>query len=909
MRSLPYSVGSLVGRQGEIRQIDETIGTARASGGGVLVVRGEAGVGKTALLRHAERAASGFRVMRAAGAEFESELPFAALHQLCRPLCAPSLGHLAELPAQHREALRVAFGLATGAPDFYRAGLAALELFAAAARDRPLLCVVDDAQWLDAASLKALAFVARRVTAEPVALVFAVRVPAAANELDDLPGLDVGRLSDGDARALLAANGQGALDEQVRDRIMAEARGNPLALLQLPRSDGFDGFAVPDTTSVPSRIERSFRARLAGLPEGARQLLTVASADPTGAPDLLWSAALRMDIDVAAAGATATATGLVEFSTRVRFCHPLARSAVYLAADAGERRRAHRVLAEVTDPVGAPDRRAWHRARGSSGPDEAVAAELERSASRARSRGGVVAAAAFAERAAELSLDPAKRVERTLAAVQARIDAGAPDAAARLLTTVETSPMDEGRHARVDLLRGQLAFMRHDDSEGPMFMVRAGRRLAASDPAMARRCFLDALEMSLVVGRADGAMDMVLAAAKPRAPEPRSPDILDALTLLTTEGHRTAAPLMRNVLDGVDGVDGPMWTERPALAVMLAAELWDPHSHSAIADWLMKTGRESGAPLVLRLGLAQVASYAALTGDLGRAMAAIAEEEAVADATGGPPVTYHRLQLAAMRGRRQEASELFGTAAAASGTGQLITNVHWAAAVLNNGLADYPAALAAAKRATARGGLGLAGMSLPELVEAAVRCDEPREAAIALGSLTERTEASGSASGLGIAAYARGLVTGVEDHYREALDHLDGSPLLPYRARAHLVYGEWLRRAGRRKDSRPHLRTAHELLSEAGMEAFARRAADELRATGEKARSRSVHTYNQLTMQEVHIARLVATGATSNEVAAGLFLSPRTVDAHLRNIFRKLGITSRRQLRDHPGLHSEPMSS
>jgi len=880
--------GSLVGRQDEIRRIDKLTSAAQAGQGGALVLHGQAGIGKSALLDHARGA--GLRVVSVAGSEFESELPFAALHQLC----APVLRHLADLPAQHREALEVAFGLVVGTPDLFRIGLATLELLASAARERPLLCVVDDAQWLDAASSKALAFLARRVGAEPIAMLFAVRLPGPGGELDELPGLVVDGLGDADARALLAAENLVVLDEQVRDRLLAEARGNPLALRELPRAGGF---APPDTSPVPTRIERSFQARLAGLPAGARLLLTVACADPTGDPALLWPAARRLGIDVLSSSAAAAATGLVEFSTRIRFCHPLARSAVYLAAEANQRRTAHRVLAEVTDPVVDPDRRAWHRAQASAGPDDDVAAELERSASRARSRGGVAAAAAFLERAAALSLDAAERIDRTLAAAQADLDAGATDRAADQITTVENAALNEFQHAHLDRLRGQIAFVRHHDREGPTFILRAARRLP--DPDRSRDCLLDALEMALVVGRATGVLDMVLEAAR-SAQGARSPDVLDALDLLATDGHRAAVPLLRTVLDGDDG---PLWTRRPALASMLAMELWDPDVHAAVIEWLVKTGRDSGSPLVLRLGLAETTSHAALTGDLGQAMAAIVEEEAITDAAGLPPLLYPRLYLAAMRGRRKEGVELFRTATAAAtahGGGQLIVNVHWAAAVLHNGLADYPAALAAARQATAHGDLGPAGLSLPELVEAAVRCGEPGTAAAALESLTECTEASATASGLGIAAYARGLVTGVEDHYREAIERLQDGPLLPYRARAHLLYGEWLRREGRRRDCRQHLRTAHDLLSGAGLEAFARRAADELRATGERARSRSGRTSDQLTMQEMSIARLVATGETSNEVAARLFLSRRTVDAHLRNIFRKLGITSRRQLRDHP---------
>ncbi|MFF5563988.1 ATP-binding protein [Streptomyces sp. NPDC012623] len=885
----------LVGRQAEIRRIDELAEAARAGRGGALVLRGEAGIGKSALLDHTRRTASGFRTVGADGSQYERELPFAALHRLCVPM----LPHLAELPAPHSEALRTVFGLVTGVPDVFRIGLATLELLSRAARDRPLLCLIDDAQWLDTASSKVLAFLARRVSCDRVAMVFAVRPQQPPGELDDLPGLFVGGLNDSEARTLLAARSHAPLDDQVGQRIVSEARGNPLALLELP---GAGGFTPPDASSVPTRIERGFEARLAGLPDGARLLLTVASADPTGDPGLLWPAARQLDIDLTAAGAAATSTGLVEFSTRIRFCHPLARSVVYRSAEAAQRATAHRVLAAATDPVVDPDRRAWHRAQAVTAPDEDVAAELERSALRARSRGGVAAAAAFLARAAELSMDTAERTERTLAAVRAKLDAGIGDSAAELLATVENTKLDELQCARVDLLRGQIAFQRHNDGNGPMFMLRAAQRLSESDPERSRESFLDALEMSLVVGRASGVMDMVLAAARTAASAPGPPDVLDALTRLAAEGHRAAVPLIRTILDGEDT---PMWTRRPGLAVMLACELWDPHTHRAIVEWLMKTGRESGSPLLLRLGLAQLTSSAVLTGDFGQAMAAVAEEEAIADAIGGPPVTYHRLQLAALRGHRREALELFETVTAAAterGAGQLIANTHWAAAVLHNGLGDYPAALAAARRATAHGDLFLTGFSLPELVEAAVRCGERDAATTALESLTERTDASGTTSGLGIAAYARGLVTGVEDHYREAVEHLEQSPMIPYRARAHLLYGQWLRREGRRRDCRHHLRTAHALLSERGIDAFARRAADELRATGEKAPARSGPAFDQLTAQEMYIARLVATGATSKEVAARLFLSPRTIDAHLRNIFRKLGVTSRRQLRDHPGL-------
>lgn len=870
----------LLGREDEIRCLDALIAAAREGRGAALVVRGEAGIGKSALLGHVRDAAAGFGVLEASGSEFESDFPFAALHQLCVPL----LDDLAEMSPRHREALEVAFGLAAGTPDVLRVGLATLELLGSAAAERPLLCLVDDSHWLDEASAQVFAFLGRRLAAEPVVIVFSARRPWAETRLDALPGLDVGGLNDADARTLLT---DAVVDEKVRERLLAEARGNPLALLELPKAGGF---ALPEVSSVPSRIERGFQSRFAELPADARMLLMIASADPTGEPRLMWAAAEELGVDVTTAGAVAEASGLVSFSTRVRFCHPLARSAVYLAAEATQRQAVHLALAAVTDPAVDPDRRVWHRAQAGTGPDDDVAAELERSASRARARGGVAAAAAFLERAAALSLEPRLRAERTLAAGQAKFDAGAVDVAAELLTSVDAALLDEEHLAQADLLRGRVAFVRHAENDGPSFVLRAARRM---NGAAARDRVLDALEMGLVVGRASGVMDDVVREA--RALEPAA-DVLQALVVLADDGHRAGIPLVRQALSD----ERLLWTRHPALATMLAGELWDTDVHAAVTEWLVKAGREAGSPFVLRLGLAQTAVCAVHAGDFGTAATAIAEEEAVADAIGVMPLPYPRLHLAAMRGRRDDVLKQIdhATHAAARRAGLLVANAHWASAVLHNGLGDYPKALAAARLAVEPGDLYLAGIALPELVEAAVRCDEPGSAAEALADLVERTEPCGTSWGLGVAACARALVTGEEDRYLEAIKQLGTSTAKPCLARAHLVYGEWLRRAGRRIDAREHLRIAHELLSGMGMEAFAARAATELQATGGVARSRSASAADDLTGQETHIARLVATGATSKEVAARLFLSPRTVDTHLRNIFRKLGINSRRQLRD-----------
>nr|WP_106192491.1 LuxR family transcriptional regulator [Umezawaea tangerina] len=881
---------TLVGRDRETRRLDELVDAARAGRGGSLVLGGEAGIGKSALLAHAVRAASGFRVLRAFGAEFEQELPYSALHQLCAPL----LDRVAGLPDRRRDALHVAFGLAEGTPQPFQVGLAVLELVTAVGGEQPVLCVVDDAQWLDAASSQTMAFLARRVAADPVAVLLGLRLPATTEELTGLPRLAVAGLGDQDAKTLLAARYPFPLDDRVRDRLVAEADGNPLALLELPRAGGF---ALPAASSVPSRIEDGFRARLAGLPADARLLLTIACADPTGDPGLLWPAADALGVEVRTASAAAAATGLVEFAARIRFCHPLARSAVYRAAPDDVRRAAHGALAGATDPRTAPDRRAWHRAQACAGPDEDVAVDLERRASRARARGGVAAAAAFLERSVALSLDARRRTERTLTAARTCVEAGATGRAADLLATLDDAGLEEVHRARADLLRGRIAFTRPGDNDGPALTVSAARRLSTLDPDRARDCFLDALEMSLVVGRAGHVVDEVLRAARASAPAPSSPDLLEALITLAERGFRASVPLLREALHAEGS---PLWSRRPALASMISIELWDSDTYCAIGERLLEEGRESGSPLLLRLAFAQQVYEAVFAGDLGRALAATAEEEAVADATGEPPLVHHRLHLAAMRGHRGEVRRLFREATTAD-TGQ-VTNVHWTAALLHNGLADYPAALAAARAATEHGDIFLTGAALPELVEAAVTCGEPVVAERALEALTERTGATGTAIGQGVTAYSRGLVTGAEDDYREAVDRLADVTFRHYLGRAHLVYGEWLRRKGRRVDCLRELRAAHELFAAAGAEAFARRAAGELRAAGHRVQRRSAQAYETLTMQQVAVARLVASGATSNEVATQLFLSKRTVDAHLRTIFRKLGVTSRRQLKDHPDL-------
>src|SRR6266851_1829565 len=481
----------LLDRLPERAALSELLDAARAGRSGVLVMRGEPGVGKTALLENAIESAAGLRVARATGVESEMELAFAALQQLC----APMLDKLAGLPDPQRDALGVAFGLKTGAaPDRFLVGLAVLSLLSEVAEQQPLLCVVDDAQWLDRASAQALAFVARRLLAEPVALVFATREPG--EEFRGLPELLVGGLREGDARELLSSVIRGPLDERVRDRIVAETRGNPLALLELPW--GVPG--VPGVPGLPGRIEDSFRRRLDVLPAATQLLMLVAAAEPAGEPALVWRGAERLGIGAEAVAPAADA-GLLVIGERVMFRHPLVRSAVYRAASPAERRAAHQALADATDPQADPDRRAWHRAQATPGPDEDVASELERSAGRAQARGGLAAAAAFLERAAALTLDPARRAERALAAAQAKYQAGAFDATLRLLATAEAEPPDQFRRAWADLLRGKIAFASSRGSDAPPLLLKAARQFEPLDPRLARESYLDALAAAIFAGR------------------------------------------------------------------------------------------------------------------------------------------------------------------------------------------------------------------------------------------------------------------------------------------------------------------------------------------------------------------------------------------------------------------------
>ncbi|CCH87411.1 Transcriptional regulator, LuxR family [Modestobacter italicus] len=908
-----------MGRHAERAAADQLLASARAGRSGALVVRGEAGIGKTALLEHVRRTAlsSDFRVRRSVGVESETQFAFSGLHQLCAPL----LDHLDALPAPQQAALGVAFGLRGGpAPDRFLVGLAALNVLAEVAEEAPLLCLVDDGQWLDQASAQVLAFVARRVAAERVALVFALRDPTGSDvdPFAGLPELRLDGLTEADARTLLAAEVPTPLDDDVCDRIVAEARGNPLALLELPRgaqpSQLAGGFELPDVLSVPRRIEDVYQRRSGSLPVETQLLLLVAAAEPTGDPALLWRAADHLGVDRETA-APAEAAGLVEIGTRVRFRHPLVRSAVYRAATPPDRRRAHGALAAATDPQVDPDRRAWHRAQALSGTDEEVAAELELSADRARARGGSAAAGAFLQRAAELTPEPARRAGRALEAAQVKHQAGASEAALELLTVAAAGPLDARQRARLQLLRARVDFQltRADGVSG--MLLDAAAALAPLDAALARETYLHALDAALVIGgsgRSRSVLDVATAArAAPAPPGPAGTVdlLLDGLVATYTRGYGSGVPGLRRALEafrsqetagpGRYGDDSWLW-----LASRTAVGLYDDELALVLVDRHVRLTREAGALSALPAALTALSVTLLLAGELTHAAELAAESTAITRVTGARPLRNAQLVLAAWCGRGAETRQLHAStvqAAGGSADGAEVTIAQYALAVLHNGLGDHPAAEEAAALASASSELANSNLALPELVEAAVRSGRPERAAAAVEQLGTRARASGTPWALGLEARSRAMISAgpvAEEHYREAIEQLRGCRIATHLARTHLVYGEWLRREGRRQDARDQLRTAHAMLSEMGAEAFAARAARELRATGEHPRTRTARPTDALTAQELHIARLVATGATSREVGAQLFLSPRTIEAHLRNIFRKAGITSRRQLRE-----------
>jgi len=898
----------LIDRFAERAELDRLVGAVRAGESRSLVVCGDPGIGKSVLLDYLAGQAHGCRVARVAGVQSEMQLVFAGLHQLC----APMLAHLSHIPEPQRDALRIAFGVAAGPPpDRFLVGLAVLSLLSEVAGERPLICLVDDAQWLDRASAQALGFAARRLAADPVGLVFAARHPD--EELDGLATLEVGGLRAADARALLASALAGPLDAGVRELIVAETRGNPLALLELPRglspAELAGGFGLPGAAPLTGLIEEAFTRQLSALPDQTRRLLQLAAADLSGDQSRVQLAAGRLGIAMQAAD-PAMEAGLAEFDGRIRFRHPLMRSAAYRSASFAERRQLHAALAEVTDPAIDPDQRAWHRAQAALGPDEEVAAELEDSAGRAQARGGLAAVATFLERAALLTADPARHAERSLAAAQASMQAGAFAKALDLLAAAEAGPLDEFASARADLLRGRIAFVSNLGGDAPSLLLKAAKRLEPLDLGLARQTYLIAWSAASLAGHLAGASDVLEVSRAVRALPPpegsaRPIDLLlNGLARLITDGPAAAAPTLRQAVTAFTAGDVSR-EEGLRYGWLAAAVLWDEDAGRAITTRQVQLARDTGALEQLSTALIALAMSDAWRGDFGAAASLIAETDAVAEVIASRVAPYTHLFLAALRGSEAELTSLRAAAnavAAAEGQGLAATYAQWVAAISHNGLGRYAEAFAAARQASEHDHVYVSMWALPELIEAAARTGNTEVASSALDRLAERTQAGGTDCGLGLEARSRALVSqgqAAESCYLEAIDRLGRTRLRPDLARAHLLYGEWLRRAKRSGDARAQLRTAHGMLDVIGMAAFAERARGELVATGESvptSAAKAISTLYALTAQEASVARLAQQGRTNTEIGTQLFLSARTVEWHLRKVYIKLGISSRREL-------------
>ncbi|MDQ1496312.1 MAG: hypothetical protein QOG69_2795 [Actinomycetota bacterium] len=896
---------TLWGRREHCSQFDGLLADVRSGRSRALVVRGEPGIGKTALLDYAAVTAPDFQLARAEGVESEMELPFAALHQLCERM----LSRLDRLPDPQRDALGVAFGLRSGsAPDRFLVGLAVLGLLSEAAADQPLLCLIDDAQWLDRASAQALAFVARRLDAESIAVIFGTRDLEAAPKLTGVGELVLKGLLDADARALLASVIPGRLDERVLYRIIAESGGNPLALLELPHgataAELAGGFGRSGSLPLSFRIEQSYLRQIAPLPETTRRLLLLVAAEPTGDPAQLWRAAERLGISPEAAGPAET-VGLLAIAAQVTFRHPLVRSALYQAAPAGDRRRVHIAIAEATDPIHDPDHRAWHRAQAAFAPDEDIAAELDRCAGRAQARGGLAAAAAFLERSASLTLDPRRRAERSLATAQAMYEAGMPDAAVKQLAIAEAGPLGELELARLERLHAQVAFTRLRGSDAPALLLQAARRLAPLDAALARETYLEALWSAIRVGQSRGGRTVdeiaeAALAAPPAGQPPRAVDLLlDGLVERSTKGYAAAVPTLERALTALCD-DGSLNEVRWLwLGCHTAMDLWDDETCLKLGVRYAQQAREAGALSMLPIALSYVAAHHIFAGEFTAAATLIEEADVITTATGNAPMMDFSLLLAGWRGQASGQFDAAAKDAAARGEGLAMAGVAFATAVLHNGLGQHESALVAAQQGRKHDKLGFGVWILPELIEAAVRIGQHDVAGAGLDRLSERTSLSRREWAHAIEARCRALVSegqAAEDLYQQAISQLRGSRMTVQLARTYLLYGEWLRVEHRRNDARASLRAAHQLFVSMGADGFAERTARELGATGGRVRKQTTGRPVQLTARESQIARLAGDGLSNPDIAAQLFMSRRTVEYHLGKVFTKLAISSRNQL-------------
>jgi DNA-binding CsgD family transcriptional regulator/tetratricopeptide (TPR) repeat protein len=901
---------TLLGRSGEREQIDRVLAAARHGLSGVLILRGEPGIGKTTLLDYAAGAAD-LEISRVEAIESEMELGFAGLHQLLLPF----LDAVRTLPPPQRDALSSAFGLIdNGPPDLFLIALATLTLLAHTARERGLLCVVDDAQWLDRESTAVLAFVARRLRADSIAILVAVRDPwERPTGLADLPGIQVEGLPAPEARQLLSAEIP-SLDDRVGTRIVAETRGNPLALIESGREltpGQLAGTApLPDLLPPGRQLETRFLRQAHRLPGDTQTLLLTAAADPTGDPARLWRAGHDLEFGPDAAVPAQAEDLIVVGTAGIRFRHPLIRSAVYYSATPIERRRIHRALAAATDPVQDPDRRAWHLSEATAEPDEGVAADLERAADRAVTRGGWAASATFLTRAAVLTPDPEAQARRLLGAARAEITAGAPDRAQLLLERAVGHLGDRLHEGLAKRAQGTIYQALSQPSAAAIVLLAAAADLASLDARLARGALLDALTAAAISGplASDGATVHDVAAFARGIPltAGQTPGIgdllLDADATLVLDGHRAAAPLVRRAItalrrDSSESAEMLDWLEA---GCRLAGAVGDDTTLHELAGRMERQARQQGAMKALAATLVYSGMSEMFSGSLDQAQALYTERGTI-EAAEDCDCRLGDLIVMAWRGHEHETRAEAAAVAEAAAThcrGWKLTWVEYALCVLELSLGHYQDALASVPNAFAEN-LFVSAFALPDFIEAAVRSGDDAAAQKALTRAADQAPADSSPMALGLLARSRALLASDSEAdalYTEAIDRLATCPSAIHLARTQLLYGEWLRRRKRRSEARQHLRAACTQFEHMGAASFAERARLELVATGETARKRSPETRNNLTPQETQIATLASRGATNPEIASKLFISPSTVDYHLRKVFQKLGVTSRRHL-------------
>ncbi|MEU9352488.1 AAA family ATPase [Streptomyces griseoloalbus] len=949
-----------MGRIGESAALRDLVVRACAGSGGVLVLHGEGGIGKTTLLDSVHTEYRTLQVLRVENTQTETELSFAGLQHLTGPL----LRHFGGLPQPQRDALGVALGRRSGpAPDPLHLGLAVLGLLSAVAEEHPVLCLVDDAQWMDRSSLAVLAFVARRIAAQRIAVVFAAEDIDRLGELSGLPARAVGPLGDRDARELLDSTVRAPLDRRVRERVLTEAHGNPLALLHLPRWIGPTEMAARSTDGGrggPKRLEESFRIRLSQLPTDTQLLLLLAAAEPDGNPLVVRRAAARLAIGPDAL-AVAESAGILDTSTRMSFRHPLLRSMVYAAASSTERRRVHAALAECCDTGQDPDRHAWHLGQAAAGFDEEVAGRLEEAARRAARGAGAAVACGFWELAAALTADRLTRASRLLSAACAKRETGAFREALAILASLRHEPMPATDHARVVLLHARTVYAVQRDEEAVRLLVDAARLVADQDPAAARRVLLDAFAAVAFAGRhlsrervadivvearricsdldvdvdlgPDGDWDPAasldkdgsdaagspVAAGSPAADG--SPDGLVGLVLRAqiaslSEGPAAAAPLMARAVrrcladPPAEALDAPNMAR---LASDAALYVGDARAWQRLVGRQVQSARASRDHVALPIALNHQAMVDLHFGRLDDAAKRVAEAHGITETLGMAPLRYADLALAAWRGDEPAGVQLIDLAEREAGErreGRLLTATEYARAVLHNGAGRPEAALAAVGEPYDGAGAGYRVLLAVECAEAAVACGQTPSARSAREVLRENALACGTPWAEGLYLQTQALLQDgaeKEESYRRAAEELTRAGAVLQAARAHLLWGEWLLRTGRRTQARQPLRQAWTVFSGAGARAFRTRAAIKLGAAGERSvrPGRGVHA---LTAQELRVARMVASGETSREIGAALFVSPRTVDAHVRSILRKLDILSRRQLRHVEGLRAADRS-